>query len=611
MSGAKATPSRRDSRTNDLEARLERLKKAFAPVQPLLPIHYKPYGETLSMPTIAPSPQIEVVNVPHGAKPIMRQSVDIVLKVLNNLRLGGSWELTFVRQHTKKCNIKFQFVRQDPTTNRILHVRTKCGGKSSCWNVSLRIPDQQDPLKVVEDFKKIHPRTLEVQQRERAPQPTKPTVPVVRVEETKPKTAPKETVPWEETDTPPKPVPMLLEKKPDWDEAFSMAEQSNSAIDAVLLGCRLILERLKVTELQWEKFLAEQSLSPLKDACLQTLACEVRSMRKMQPGWNYTKEFDGLTTNEAFQRFAIDVSKPHRIDLPTRETIEKLFSTPKAQEPEPVQEPSPLRLDPNRHTDLIHNQDVLDKGLLALQPYFDPNGTIERIPAIDMLVERLDILDFIRQQEYYKDARRAVSQILRGLVNQQFLTRWTYGGVKGRKATTRAFIITPKGRDRLAQLQSPIPAPAQPRPALAAETVTEHPTHLDSNLLAKVEREAEAIKPLMDEHDSLNEDIAAYDEFLNESRRQLAAIEPERRKINSQMEELTREMDRITGLIENASKQRAELVRREAKLVQEMESYAQEKKFAVEKVASLKERIRLILYRDTPHQGVEKSELGT
>jgi len=577
--------------------------EAFRPIQPLLPIHYKPYGELLPMSTTPADLQLEVTSVPHGAKPVMRRSVDIVLEVLNNLGMSGSWDVAFVRQHTKKCNIKFQFVRQDPVDDRTLHVRVKCGGKSSCWNIALHVPDRHDPTKVIEDFKKIHPRNLKVQRRRQPEQPVKPTVPVVRVEETKPKTTPVKTTPVPPTES--KPVPLLhIGSRVVWEYAVETLEKSNSAIDAIVLGYSLVAERANMTDEQWGEWLARNNIPPLKDACLQTLASEVAAMKRMNDEWRYDEHFEGMTVMEAFEQFNIDPSKP--TPLPPRE--EKPAPTP--EPPQPVQD-DPLRLNPTLHKDLVHNQDVLDMGLLALQPYFDGNGTIERVPAIDVLIDKLHMLDYIRQQDYYKDARRATSQILRGLANYQFLTRWTYGEGKGRKSpTTRAFILTPKGRERLASLHAPIsvPEPAH-RPTLATETVepSTEPAQPNGNLMATVEAQAEALKPLMDEHDGLNEDIDAYEEFLDDNQRQQQENDATRTKIKTQIEELKQEQQRLAKLMADAEKQRAAAEQKAQTLQKEQESYSREKKETVEKVAALKARIRSILY---PEEDQRKSELG-
>ena len=437
----------------------------------------------------------------------------------------------------------------------------------------------------------------------------------MRVEETQPK-KPEPVVVESLPEARPKPTPLLVigEELP-WSEAFEKLERSNSAVDAAVLGFSLVGERLEMKEKEWNNFLTSQSISPLKDACLQTLACEIQALKEMHGTWSFLANLRDLTIIEAFQQFDIDPNQP--VPLPQRNRAEHLFKEDQ-KKPQPIAADNPLCLDPSRHTDLVHNQEILDRGLMALRPYFDGNGTIERIPAIDVLVEKMDVVNFIHNQDYYKDARRAVSQILRGLVNHQFLTRWTYGEGRGTKSpTTRAFLITPKGRERLAQLNTPITTPSQPRPAIAAETIEpmtskdhEEKHHQNGNLLAKVEEEAEALTPLMDEHDGLNEDIAAYDEFLDDNQRQMAEIEAEQQKIKTRMDKLSKEMDRLTRLLEEDAKKKASLTLREAKLAQEMESYVREKRAAVEKVAALKEKIRTILYKRPPQSDHGKSDLG-
>ncbi len=268
-----------------------------------------------------------------------------------------------------------------------------------------------------------------------------------------------------------------------------------------------------------------------------------------------------------------------------------------------------------RHTDLVHDSQVLDMGLLALKPYFDPNGVIERIPAIDTLIERMSVLDFIRQQTYYSDPRRAVTQILRGLVNYQFLTRWTYGdGTKRNKKspTTRAFLITPKGRDRLKELNSPIAPVQTSRPSLAVETIPEPVAEPvpNGNVMARVEQEAATIQPLMEKHDSLIEDLAAYEDFLGDNENQSTQADADLIKINSQIKELQKEQARIITLLEEAVGHRKEAEKKIGALQQERESFLREIRDTSEKIARLKEQIRTILYPNTPNSSAEKSAPG-
>ncbi len=278
--------------------------------------------------------QIEVVGLPHGAKPIMRQSVDIILKVLNNLSFQGTWELSFLRQHTKKCNIRFQFVRQDPEDSRLVQLRTKCGGKSTCWNIGLRIPNQHDPVKVIDDFKNVHPRTLKVIRREQpAPiAPAKPTVPVVRVEEkVKPQspTPPQPPIP---ARTPTKKlVPLLAEGKEykDWPQTIELAHKSNTAIDIAILGFALVEERRKTKG--WSAFLSLNEIPPHIDACAESLWCEILAMEAMDENWHWRDKLAGLTAMEGFQLFNINPDKA--VELPP-------LSPPLFEKPRPTVSPS-------------------------------------------------------------------------------------------------------------------------------------------------------------------------------------------------------------------------------------------------------------------------------
>jgi hypothetical protein len=250
-------------------------------------------------------------------------------------------------------------------------------------------------------------------------------------------------------------------------------------------------------------------------------------------------------------------------------------------------------------------------GLLALQPYFDPNGVIERVPAINVLIDRMEIAAFIAGQHYYKDARRAVSQILRGLVDYQFLTRWTYGETPRRTSkkppTTRAFIITPKGREQLVSLNAPLAEPSTHRPALAIGTIadaeeTAPPIAEPDVLLKKVEQQAAVLQPLMNEHDGLVEDIAAYQEFLAGCGREREAIQEEVLRAESQVSDFEKEQARITALKDEAILKHRSLIMSLFKKDEELSSYDKEVKAAQERLAALKNRIKNILYGGSAEQ---------
>jgi hypothetical protein len=553
------------------------------------------------------APEIEITNIPHGAKEIMRASADIILEALSNLSLRGKWEIAFVRQHTKKCNIRFQFVRQDPERQRTIHLRVKCGGKQTCWNVEVHVPDRYDPKHVADLFRTIHPRSLKVVRRlpppaevqtqpppplpaNESPKPIAPTVPVVRVEEiVKPKVEP------------------ILKNEIKLDKAtIELAVQGNSAVDIATLGTALYRERCRLHMLGtgWAEFCSKNNITPHIDACAQTLAVAILKKSAEGTDYNWQKELSGLTIIEGFQKFGINPDKPVHLPLFRIEDITE-------ESPPPVVQTSnnPLRLDPIKHYDLVHNQNILDMGLLALQPYFDPNGVIERVPAIDILIDRMEVTAFIALQHYYKDARRAVSQILRGLVDYQFLTRWTYGETPRRTSkkppTTRAFIITPKGREQLIALNAPLAEPSTHRPVLAIGTVAEEtpPPVADSSvLLKKVEQQAEILQPLMNEHDSLVEDIAAYGEFLAGCEKEREAIQAEVLRAESQISDFEKEQARIAALLNEATLKHRSLVMSLVQIDEEWRSYNDEKDAAQVKLHALKNRIKDLLYGGNSEQ---------
>ena len=106
-----------------------------------------------------PSLDITVAKVPRGAEHHQRPTVEIIHKVLENLGYKGLWSVAFIKQTTKKSNIKFQLIRHE---GHSVKVRTKPSDNSSVWELLITPPrfPVYDTKEVSERFKDIHPTRL-------------------------------------------------------------------------------------------------------------------------------------------------------------------------------------------------------------------------------------------------------------------------------------------------------------------------------------------------------------------------------------------------------------------------------------------------------------------
>jgi hypothetical protein len=105
---------------------------------------------------------LHVAKAPETAVKIVRDSVAILETVLNNLSCDGIWTLSFIKQCTKRVNIKFQLVRkEDSYGSQALRIRTKPGDNGTCWESLLFPPSNYSIDSIGEALKMVHPYRLQ------------------------------------------------------------------------------------------------------------------------------------------------------------------------------------------------------------------------------------------------------------------------------------------------------------------------------------------------------------------------------------------------------------------------------------------------------------------
>lgn len=107
----------------------------------------------------------------------------------------------------------------------------------------------------------------------------------------------------------------------------------------------------------------------------------------------------------------------------------------------------------------------LNHGLIALCMGMNPqDGSIFRANAIRLLIQELAINDFVRNSRYTHPIKTA-TQLMRGLVDKGYVSRWTATRRKpGRlREGTKAYLLTPMGRQQLLDLTPKMPPEVRDR----------------------------------------------------------------------------------------------------------------------------------------------------
>lgn len=104
--------------------------------------------------------ELRVSRSPQQAGYVVRETLEVIQTVLENLGFKGIWTVSINKQSTKRGNIKFQVVRQEDRFS--IRVRTKPGDNGTCWESILIPPSNYDATNVFKDLKMVHPQKLTI-----------------------------------------------------------------------------------------------------------------------------------------------------------------------------------------------------------------------------------------------------------------------------------------------------------------------------------------------------------------------------------------------------------------------------------------------------------------
>ena len=174
--------------------------------------------------------------------------------------------------------------------------------------------------------------------------------------------------------------------------------------------------------------------------------------------------------------------------------------------PEPPEAPvrPSLALEPLRVIGLGDNGTALTHALCALSAILDPDGGVLRKLAIATIIDELDLNGFCEVHPQYNVPNKAAAVIVKGLVKRGWVSRWMYPCRNGSSQTTKGYLITPAGRDRLRGMRDLMPDPIQ---AKVFKPIQESNQVENGAILGKVQQSLGQLQPLLEEHDKLATEI--------------------------------------------------------------------------------------------------------
>lgn len=171
--------------------------------------------------------------------------------------------------------------------------------------------------------------------------------------------------------------------------------------------------------------------------------------------------------------------------------------------PEAPVKPS-LALEPLRVIGLGNNGTALTHALCAISANLDHDGGVLRKLAISTIIDELDLNGFCEVHPQYNVPNKAAAVIIRGLVKLGWVSRWMYPCRNGSSPTTKGYLITPAGRDRLRGMRDLMPDPIQ---AKVFKPIQESNQVENGAILGKVQQRLGQLQPLLEEHDKLTTKI--------------------------------------------------------------------------------------------------------
>ncbi len=228
-----------------------------------------------------------------------------------------------------------------------------------------------------------------------------------------------------------------------------------------------------------------------------------------------------------------------------------------------------LRIYPSGN--LKENSRSLMNGLVAISFGLDRDGHIMRQRAVELLIEELDLTNFVHAAPEYTEPVRAATVILSGLCDRGLLSRWIPHRKRNRvRDTTKGYIITPFGRQKLEGLRDKYPEQIQQK----ITTPVPHTAESDLQGIEELQVLLEQLKQMTrnaDEYNLLLVDLyakkAEIENKVEPVRKRIEALRLEIAQLESSIpaedtRDLERDIDEITESMQRAQAEIAEIRKR-------------------------------------------------
>jgi hypothetical protein len=209
---------------------------------------------------------------------------------------------------------------------------------------------------------------------------------------------------------------------------------------------------------------------------------------------------------------------------------------------------------------------ALTHGLVAVCMGIGPDGSILRQMAVKILVQELNLEDFVRNNSNYNDPVKAATVLVSALCDKGYFGRWASPMRKQNRVreTTKGYLLTPHGRAKLEAYRPHLPQSVQERlfqpdkmvivkdmivPPEEEEVRSNEP---QKPFAAKFEQ----LAPLMEKFKERQAAVADCDTLILDLTQQRSAVERDLSPLEHRYETLKAEMMLLQGDLEKLKAKR-------------------------------------------------------
>lgn len=455
----------------------------------------------------------------------------IVKDVLEHCKYDGTWTLAFVRQTKKRFNIKFQVSRREGPKS--LLIRTKPFDNGSCWESILTPPEKYSITEVTSQLEKVHPTRLVIKQL------TNSDISNLFA---------------------PKLPPILPSEKFNPDPRRTLKDVILSFTQSYPKGFKiedLVREFRKVgMKPHEEKEVAQSARTVLNSLVVAGVLTRDAENRFGKPTKDFPAPVHQLPTT-VLEKIKVEKAELDEVEREIQSRLKKQ-DEPKVEKvvEKKDEETVDLILKHDCEVPLHTNHNAVSLALVALYISIgeDKHRAIYTNEATNILISKLNLDDFVENQDHYSKADKAASSLLKGLVAYGYIVREHYNS-KGDHKYTKNYNLTTKGIDAACAWSKSTPRIERP-PVMPPVTPSVIPvpivpvTEPTTVTAAVVEQNMGNLQPLVKELERFKSSIVTYDELekqiqldLNTTQDAISGLESRIKDLSEQLKLLNERMD--------------------------------------------------------------------